>query len=73
MRALCTAVGNDDSNDEAVDTQHTRHDNGDDRLHHEVGLHHAHRGHADTRLGSAVRSAQVCTRCGQGKREAGEE
>ena len=57
-----TAVGNDDRNDKTVDTQHTRHDNGDDRLHHEVGLHHTHRGHADARLGSAVRSPQVCER-----------
>jgi len=58
--ALLTAVGDDDGNDEAVDAEHTSHDNGDDRLHDQVRLHHTHRRHADPRLGSSVRSAEVC-------------
>jgi len=52
-------VGDDDSNDEAVDTQHTRHDDWDDRLHHQLRLQHAHRRHAHPRLGSAVGGTEV--------------
>mmetsp|Transcript_52137 Transcript_52137/g.135202 ORF Transcript_52137/g.135202 Transcript_52137/m.135202 type:complete len:221 (-) Transcript_52137:41-703(-) len=53
------AVGDDDGNDEAVDAEHTRHDHGDDRLHHQIRLHHTHRRDADARLGSAVRRTQI--------------
>lgn len=60
-----TAVGDDNSDDEAVDAKYTRHDNGDDRLHHEVRLHHAHGRHTNAGLGGAVRSAKVCV---QGRR-----
>ena len=38
----------DDSDDEAIDTQDTRHDNGDDGLEDEVGLEDTHGANADT-------------------------
>ena len=38
----------DDSDDEAIDTQDTRHDNGNDGLEDEVGLEDTHGADADT-------------------------
>ena len=38
----------DDSDDEAIDTQDTRHDNGNDGLEDEVGLEDTHGANADT-------------------------
>lgn len=58
--AARTAVANDDSNDEAVDTEHSRHDNRDDALHDQIRLQHTHGRDADTTLRSPVRSAKVC-------------
>ena len=58
--SLRTPVGDNDCNDEAVDTKHSRHDDRDDGLHDEVGLHDAHRRHANPTLRSAVGRAQVC-------------
>ncbi|GER32046.1 low-density lipoprotein receptor-related protein 12 [Striga asiatica] len=42
-------------NNQTINTQHTSHDHWDNRLHHQLGPHHAHRRHADAALGGAVR------------------
>ena len=57
-----TLVSDNHGNDKAVDAKHTRHHNGDDRLHDQVRLHDAHRGHANARLGGAIGGTQVCAR-----------
>lgn len=49
----------DHSHDQAVDTQNTRHDNGDDGLEDEVGLEDTHAADADARLGGTVSSTEV--------------
>ena len=47
MSTLTLSVEND-SHDEAIDTQDTRHDNGDDGLEDQVGLQNTHAADADT-------------------------
>lgn len=49
----------DDGDDEAVDTQDTRHDNGDDATHDELRSHNTHGGHADAGLRGTVGRAEV--------------
>jgi len=49
----------DDGDDESVDTQDTRHDNGDDRLEDEFGLEDTHAADADTALSGTVGSTEV--------------
>mmetsp|Transcript_52603 Transcript_52603/g.135781 ORF Transcript_52603/g.135781 Transcript_52603/m.135781 type:complete len:214 (+) Transcript_52603:173-814(+) len=63
----------DHRGDQAVDTQHTSHDNRDDGAHHHVGAHHAHGGDADARLGRAVGGAEVCEDDGRGDAHEPEE
>ncbi len=50
---------NNDGDNEAVDTEHTSHDYGDDELHDHTGVHHTGRGNTNTSLGSSVSSANV--------------
>lgn len=50
----------DDGDDQAVNTEHAGHDDGDDRLHHELGAHHSHRGNTDAGLGRAVGGSEAC-------------
>lgn len=45
---ILTFVIEDDSDDETIDTQDTRHDNGYDRLEDEVGLEDTHRADTNT-------------------------
>lgn len=56
---VLTVLGDDDGNNQAVDTEHTSHDDGNDVLHDDVGVQDTHRGNADTGLGRAVGSAEV--------------
>ena len=56
---VLTGTGNDDRDDEAVDTKDTSHDDGDDGLDDELGLEHGHGADSDAGLGSAVGSAHV--------------
>ena len=49
----------DDGGDEAVDTQDTSHDNGDDGPHDEIRSHDTHRGDTHTSLGGAVGRTEV--------------
>ena len=58
FRAL-TGTGDDDRDDEAVDTEDTSHDHRDDRLDDQLGLQDSHRADADAGLGSTVGSAHV--------------
>ena len=54
-----TFVVEDDSDDKAIDTEDTRHNNGYDRLEDQVGLEDTHAADADARLGGTVSSAEV--------------
>lgn len=54
-----TFIIKDDSNDETIDTQDTRHDNGYDWLEDEVGLEDTHAANTYTRLGSTVGGTEV--------------
>lgn len=56
---VLTFVIKDDSDDEAIDTQDTRHDNRYDGLEDEVGLEDTHGADADTWLSSTVGSTEV--------------
>ena len=56
---LLTLVVEDDSHDEAIDTQDTRHDNGYDRLEDQSWLKDTHAADTDTTLSSSVSCAQV--------------
>ena len=49
----------DDGDNQAVNTEHTGHDDGHDRLHNELGTHHSHRGDADAGLGRAVGGSEA--------------
>lgn len=59
MRKFLTLVVEDDGDDEAIDTEDTRHDNGHDGLEDEIGLEDTHAADADARLGGSVGSAEV--------------
>ena len=50
----------DDGNDEAVNAEHTSHDDGNDGAHYKLGAHDTHGSHADARLGSAIGGTEVC-------------
>lgn len=49
----------DNSDDETIDTQDTRHDNRYDRLEDQIWLEDTHAADADTTLGSTVGSTEV--------------
>ena len=56
---MLTSCGNDDSNNEAVDAKHSRHDNGHNGLHNQLWPHDTHRGNAHSGLGCAVRCSKA--------------
>ena len=57
-----TSGADDDRNDEAVDTEDTRHDDGHDRLHDQLRAEDTHGGNADACLRRSISSAETCTR-----------
>lgn len=59
--AYMTLTGSldNDSNNKTIDAQHTRHDNRYDVSHDQLGVHHAHGGDTNTRLGGTVGGANV--------------
>ncbi len=69
----CDLSVEDDGDDEAVDTEDTRHDNGDDGLEDEVGLEDAHAADADAGLGGAVGSTEVAEHEGSSDAHVAEE
>ena len=56
---VLTGSLNDNRNNKSVNTKHTRHDNGDDVLHHQTGVHHTHGGNTYTCLGSSVGGTDI--------------
>lgn len=61
-RTRRTVCGQEDGNNEAVDADHTRHNDGDNRLHDELRAIDGDGGDAEAGLGRAVRGANACTR-----------
>lgn len=59
-------AGNQHSNDQTVDGNDTSHDNGNDRLHDQLGPHHRHGGDTGTGLGRSVGGSQSCDLDGDG-------
>ena len=51
---MLTSCGDDDGNNEPVDSQHTSHDNWDNGLHDQLWPHDSHGGNAHPGLGCAV-------------------
>ena len=56
---VLTGAGDDDWDNQSVNTKDTSHDNGDDRLDDEFGLEDSHGANTYARLGSTVCSAHV--------------
>ena len=56
---VLTGAGDDDRDNQSVNTKDTSHDNGDDRLDDECGLEDSHGANTYARLGSTVCSAHV--------------
>ena len=71
-RALTSALQND-GHDETVDSQDTRHNDGDERLEDQVVLEHTHGGDTDASLGNTVARAQVAEDEGGGDAHKAEE
>jgi hypothetical protein len=59
MKAGLTLSVKDDSDDKAVDTQDTRHNNGNDRFEDELGLEDAHAADTNATLCGTIGSAEV--------------
>lgn len=55
---LLQRTGNQDSDDQTVDGNDTRHDDGDDGLHDQLGSHHRHGGNTGTGLGRSIGSSE---------------
>ena len=68
-----TGAGDDDGDDEAVDTEDTSHDDGDNRLNDQLGLEHGDGADADAGLGSAVGGTEVAEHEGRHDAHAAEE
>lgn len=66
-------TGDEDRDDETVDTDDTGHDDGDGTLHHEVWAEDGHGGDADTRLGCSVGCANTGEYDGGGAAHGAEE
>ena len=74
LEASLGHVGVDDnSNNDAVDTQNTRHDNGDESLEHLLAVDNRQGGDADTSLGGTVGGTEVAEHQGGGDAEVAEE
>ena len=58
-KILLKTVGNQDGDDQAVDTNDTSHNDGDDVLDDEVGAENTHSSNTDTGLGGTVRGTQA--------------
>jgi hypothetical protein len=58
--SVLTLLCEDDSDDEAVDAEHSRHDHGDDVLHDGLAVDGAHARDAHAALQRAVSSSEVC-------------
>lgn len=56
-----TWTGEDDGYDETVNTEHTRHDDGDNVTHHQAGVHDTHGRDTHAGLGGTVSGADVWT------------
>ena len=70
---VLTGTGNDDRDDEAVDTKDTSHDDGDDGLDDELGLEDSDGADAHAGLGSAVGGTHVAENEGTDDSHAAEE
>ena len=68
-----TLADQDNANNEAVDTQDTSHNDGDEGLVDELGLEHTDAGDADTGLGSTVGGTEVAEHHGGGDAHEAEE
>ena len=68
-----TFVGDEDRDDETVDGNDTSHDNGNHRLHDEVGPHDTHGCDSHTTLSCAICCPQTCVEDGAVEREMGRE
>ena len=55
---VVNTTGNQDCHDKAVDSNDTRHDDWNDGLHNEFGLHHGHRRYTTTGLSCAIGSSE---------------
>ena len=73
MNSELTGTGDDDGDNETVDTEDTGHNNGDNRLDDKLGLQHGDGADADTGLGSAVGSAKVAENEGSNNAHSTEE
>jgi len=71
--SVLTGARNDDRDDEAVDTEDTSHDDGDDGLDDELGLEDSDGADADAGLGSAVGGTHVAENEGTDDSHAAEE
>uniref|UniRef100_A0A8W7P8J1 Uncharacterized protein n=1 Tax=Anopheles coluzzii TaxID=1518534 RepID=A0A8W7P8J1_ANOCL len=58
FRWLIQRTGDKDSDDQTVDGNDTRHDNGNDGLHDQLRTHHRHGGNTGTGLGRTIGSAE---------------
>ena len=58
LGAVADGAGNQHRHDEAVDGNDTSHDDGNQRLHHNLGLERAQASNGDAALGGADRGAQ---------------
>ena len=56
---LLTGVGDNDRNDETIDTQDTSHDDGNNRLDNELRLEDSNRANTNTGLSSTVSGAHI--------------
>jgi len=54
-----TCTLDDDGNNEAINTEHTSHDHGNDISHHQLGVHDTHGRNTNTRLSGSVRSTDI--------------
>ena len=57
--SVLTLLSHENGDDHAVHTEHTGHDDGDDRFEEEVGLEDSHGDNTNAGLGSAVGRAEV--------------
>ena len=58
-RLELTVASDEDGNDETVNRDNTRHDDGKDRLHDEFGSHYAHRRYSRSALCRSVGGAET--------------
>ncbi len=59
MKECYTLLVENDGDDETINTEHTRHDDGNNVTHDKLRIHHTHGGNTNAGLSSSVGSAQV--------------